>query len=158
MTAAAWRTAALTRLAGAAAVAGLVLTGCGSKTPTAGGVDRTDPKAVADAFANAWAGGDLATACSYTTDQEHNRLNSESLCSGTASWPHQAPRGTSSCFDSQRFFRVFYSVDQPVNRFLIFSPGLLQNSDGTWSVDNLREQSPGEYGSSCPAPTTSETS
>lgn len=148
----------LAGLTAAAVVAALTLTGCGNKTLAAGSVDRTDPKAVADAFANAWAGGDLATACSYTTDQEHNRLNSESLCSGTASWPHQAPRGSSSCFDSQRFFRVFYSVDQPVNRFLIFSPGLLKNSDGTWSVDNLREQSPGEYGSSCPAPTTSETS
>lgn len=146
---AARRTAALTRLAAAAAVAVLVLAGCGSKTPAASSVDRTDPKAVADAFANAWAGGDLAAACAYTTGQARDNLNSESLCSGTASWPHQTPRANQTCAYSNGSLGVIYAVDQPVNRFLLFEPGLQKQSDGTWAVYSLAEHDPGEVGTTC---------
>ncbi len=145
----------LAGLTAAAVVAGLALTGCGSKTPAAAsGVDRTDPRAVADAFANAWAGGDLATACSYTTQTEHDHLNSQSLCSGTAGWPHQTPRAKQTC-TFPGGYEVVYVVDQPVNRFLIFKPNLLQDGDGTWAVDNLGQNSPGESGASCESSQTS---
>ncbi|GGM15944.1 hypothetical protein [Nakamurella endophytica] len=141
----------ITALATVTVLGGVLLTGCGgSNTPAPPTVDRTNPRAVADAFANAWAAGDLATACSFTTTKERAALTSQSLCTGSANWSHQTPRASQqTCTYSNGSVGVIYTVDQPVNRFLIFEPGLIKRSDGSWAVDSLAQHDPGEVGSTC---------
>ena len=39
---------------------------------------------------------------------------------------------------------VIYQVDKQVDRFFIFTTGIVKQSDGTWAVETLSENDPGE--------------
>ncbi len=130
-------------LAAAAALA-LTLAGCSSPLPPPPGGDRHDPRVVADAFATAWAGGDLATACGLTAGPEKDKLTSKSQCTGHAGWASQTPRAFRSCTFPNGSLTVLYQVDQEVDRFLIFAPGVEKQPDGTFAVTSLPENDPGE--------------
>jgi len=136
-------------LAAAAALA-LALAGCSSPLPPPPGGDRHDPRVVADAFANAWAGGDLAAACALTAGHEKSNLLSKSQCTGHAGWVSQTPRAFQSCTFPNGSLAVLYQVDQEVDRFLIFAPGVEKQPDGTFAVTSLPEHDPGEpLGAAC---------
>jgi hypothetical protein len=126
-----------------AVTAAVVLTGCGSSS-TAAGVNRQDPRAVADAFATAWAGGDLATACGLTAGAEKDKLTRKSQCTGHGAWTPQTPRAFRSCTFANGSLTVLYQVDQVVDRFLIFTTGVEKQPDGTYAVTALPENVPGE--------------
>lgn len=130
-------------LAAAAALA-LTLAGCSSPLPPPPGGDRHDPRVVADAFANAWAGGDLAAACALTAGPEKDKLTSKSQCTGHAGWVSQTPRAFQSCTFPNSSLKVLYQVDQEVDRFLIFTVEVLKQPDGTFAVTSLPENDPGE--------------
>ncbi len=134
------RTAALA----AAAAAALAVAGCSSPLPPPPGGDRHDPRVVADAFATAWAGGDLAAACALTAGQEKDKLTSKSQCTGHAGWVSQTPRAFQSCTFANGSLTVLYQVDQEVDRFLIFTTGVQKQPDGTFAVTSLPENDPGE--------------
>ncbi len=134
------RTAALA----AAAALALALAGCSSPLPPPPGGDRHDPRVVADAFATAWAGGDLAAACGLTAGHEKSNLLSKSQCTGHAGWVSQTPRAFQSCTFPNGSMTVLYQVDQEVDRFLIFAPGVEKQPDGTFAVTSLPENDPGE--------------
>ncbi len=134
------RTAALA----AAAALALALAGCSSPLPPPPGGDRHDPRVVADAFATAWAGGDLAAACALTAGPEKDKLTSKSQCTGHAGWVSQTPRAFRSCTFPNGSMTVLYQVDQEVDRFLIFAPGVEKQPDGTFAVTSLPENDPGE--------------
>ena len=134
------RTAALL----AAAAVALALAGCSSPLPPPPGGDRHDPRVVADAFATAWAGGDLAAACALTAGPEKDKLTSKSQCTGHAGWVSQTPRAFRSCTFPNGSMTVLYQVDQEVDRFLIFAPGVEKQPDGTFAVTSLPENDPGE--------------
>jgi len=135
-----------TRTAALAAAAALVLAlaGCSSPLPPPPGGDRHDPRVVADAFATAWAGGDLAAACALTAGPEKDKLTSKSQCTGHAGWVSQTPRAFRSCTFPNGSMTVLYQVDQEVDRFLIFAPGVEKQPDGTFAVTSLPENDPGE--------------
>ncbi len=135
------RTAVL--LAAAAALA-LTLAGCSSPLPPPPGGDRHDPRVVADAFATAWAGGDLATACGLTAGPEKDKLTRKSQCTGHAGWVSQTPRAFQSCTFANGSLEVLYEVDQEVDRFLIFTTQVTKQPDGTFAVTSLPENDPGE--------------
>jgi len=130
-------------LAAAAALA-LALAGCSSPLPPPPGGDRHDPRVVADAFANAWAGGDLAAACALTAGPEKDKLTRKNQCTGHAGWASQTPRAFRSCTFPNGSLTVLYQVDQEVDRFLIFAPGVEKQPDGTFAVTSLPEHDPGE--------------
>ncbi len=134
------RTAALA----AAAALALALAGCSSPLPPPPGGDRHDPRVVADAFATAWAGGDLAVACALTAGPEKDKLTSKSQCTGHAGWVSQTPRAFQSCTFPHGSLKVLYQVDQEVDRFLIFTVEVLKQPDGTFAVTSLPENDPGE--------------
>ena len=138
------RTAVLT----AAAVA-LTLAGCSSPLPPPPGGDRQDPRVVADAFATAWAGGDLAVACGLTADPEKDKLTSKSQCTGHAGWGSQSPRAFRSCTFPNGSLEVFYQVDREVDGFVIFTTGVNKQQDGTFAVTSLSENDPGESLDNC---------
>jgi len=133
------RTAAL-----AAAAVALALAGCSSPLPPPPGGDRHDPRVVADAFATAWAGGDLAAACALTAGHEKDKLTRKSQCTGHAGWVSQTPRAFRSCTFPNGSLTVLYQVDQEVDRFVIFAPGVEKQPDGTFAVTSLPENDPGE--------------
>ncbi len=128
----------------AAAALALTLAGCSSPLPPPPGGDRHDPRVVADAFANAWAGGDLATACGLTAGPEKDKLTRKSQCTGHAGWVSQTPRAFRSCTFPNGSLTVPYQVDQEVDRFVIFAPGVEKQPDGTFAVTSLPEHDPGE--------------
>ncbi len=130
-------------LAAAAALA-LILAGCSSPLPPPPGGDRHDPRVVADAFATAWAGGDLAVACALTAGPEKDKLTSKSQCTGHAGWVSQTPRAFQSCTFANGSLEVLYEVDQEVDRFLIFTTQVTKQPDGTFAVTSLPENDPGE--------------
>jgi len=130
-------------LAAAAALA-LILAGCSSPLPPPPGGDRHDPRVVADAFATAWAGGDLAAACALTAGPEKDKLTSKSQCTGHAGWVSQTPRAFQSCTFANGSLEVLYEVDQEVDRFLIFTTQVTKQPDGTFAVTSLPENDPGE--------------
>jgi len=130
-------------LAAAAALA-LILAGCSSPLPPPPGGDRHDPRVVADAFATAWAGGDLAAACALTAGPEKDKLTSRSQCTGHAGWVSQTPRAFQSCTFANGSLEVLYEVDQEVDRFLIFTTQVTKQPDGTFAVTSLPENDPGE--------------
>ena len=132
------RTAILT------AALALALAGCSSSSTAAPGGDRKDPRAVADAFATAWAGGDLAVACGLTAGPEKDKLTRKSQCTGHAGWAAQTPRAFRSCTFPNGSLTVLYQVDQEVDRFLIFTTGVEKQPDGTYAVTSLPENDPGE--------------
>jgi len=140
-----------TRTAALAAAAALALTaaGCSSPLPPPPGGDRHDPRVVADAFATAWAGGDLAAACALTAGPEKDKLTSKSQCTGHAGWVSQTPRAFRSCTFPNGSLEVFYQVDQEVDRFLIFTTGVNKQQDGTYAVTSLSENDPGESLDDC---------
>ena len=133
-----------TRTAALAAAAALALAGCSSPLPPPPGGDRHDPRVVADAFATAWAGGDLATACALTAGHEKDKLTRKSQCTGHAGWVSQTPRAFRSCTFPNGSLTVLYQVDQEVDRFVIFAPGVEKQPDGTFAVTSLPENDPGE--------------
>jgi len=133
-----------TAVLAAAAAAALALAGCSSPLPPPPGGDRHDPRVVADAFATAWAGGDLAVACALTAGPEKDKLTSKSQCTGHAGWVSQTPRAVQSCTFPNGSMSVLYQVDQEVDRFLIFAPGVEKQPDGTFAVTSLPEHDPGE--------------
>ena len=135
-----------TRTAALAAAAALVLAlaGCSSPLPPPPGGDRHDPRVVADAFATAWAGGDLAAACALTAGQEKDKLTSKSQCTGHAGWVSQTPRAVQSCTFPNGSLKVLYQTDQEVDRFLIFTVEVLKQPDGIFAVTSLPENDPGE--------------
>jgi len=134
----------------AAAALALTLAGCSSPLPPPPGGDRHDPRVVADAFAHAWAGGDLAAACALTAGPEKDKLTSKSQCTGHAGWVSQTPRAFQSCTFPNGSLAVLYQVDQEVDRFLIFAPGVEKQPDGTFAVTSLPEHDPGEpLGAAC---------
>jgi len=140
------RTAALA----AAAALALAVAGCSSSPlPPPPGGDRHDPRVVADAFATAWAGGDLATACALTAGPEKDKLTRKSQCTGHAGWVSQTPRAFQSCTFPNGSLEVFYQVDQEVDRFLIFTTGVNKQQDGTYAVTSLSENDPGESLDDC---------
>ena len=132
-----------------AALAIVVLAGCNSSssttTPT---VNRSDPQAVSDAFATAWAGADLTTACSYMGGAALRNLTAANKCSGTGGWAPQTPREFHSCHDTTGGFQVYYRVNQQVDRFDSFSTQVTQTS-GTWAVTGFSENSVGEQLHGC---------
>ncbi len=128
----------------AAAALALILAGCSSPLPPPPGGDRHDPRVVADAFANAWAGGDLAAACALTAGPEKDKLTRKSQCTGHAGWVSQTPRAFRSCTFPNGSLTVLYQVDQEVDRFLIFTVEVLKQPDGTFAVTSLPENDPGE--------------
>jgi hypothetical protein len=133
------------RPAAAAVALTLALAGCSSSPlPAPPGGDRHDPRVVADAFATAWAGGDLAVACGLTAGPEKDKLTSKSQCTGHAGWVSQTPRAVQSCTFPNGSLAVLYQVDQEVDRFLIFAPGVEKQPDGTFAVTSLPEHDPGE--------------
>jgi hypothetical protein len=126
-------TAALTALTVLAAA------GCGSSTTTAAaGVNRSDPRAVSDAFAKAWGAGDYTTACGLTAGHAKTDLMSKNQCSGQAGWTPQTPRAIRSCTEDG-WPDVVYQVDQKVDQFLIFTTGTVKQADGSWAVESLSE-------------------
>ena len=128
----------------AAAALALTLASCSSPLPPPPGGDRHDPRVVADAFATAWAGGDLATACGLTAGPEKDKLTRKSQCTGHAGWVSQTPRAFRSCTFPNSSLKVLYQVDQEVDRFLIFTVEVLKQPDGTFAVTSLPENDPGE--------------
>jgi len=128
----------------AAAALALTLAGCSSPLPPPPGGDRHDPRVVADAFATAWAGGDLAAACALTAGPEKDKLTSKSQCTGHAGWVSQTPRAFQSCTFPNGSLEVLYEVDQEVDRFLIFTTQVTKQPDGTFAVTSLPENDPGE--------------
>ena len=127
-----------------AAAAIVVLVGCSSSSPTAtAGVNRTDPRAVADAFATAWGAGDYVAACGLTAGQERSDLVSGGQCTGHAGWTPQPPRAIRSCTENGAL-EVIYQYDQEVDRFFIFTAGVAKQPDGTWAVETLVGNDVGE--------------
>ena len=125
------------------ALAIAALAGCISSSTSAPTLNRTDPRAVSDAFAKAWGAGDYATACGLTAGQEKADLMGKSQCTGQAGWTPQTPRAIRSCTENGAF-QVIYQVDKQVDRFFIFTTGAAQQPDGTWAVTALSENDPGE--------------
>ena len=144
-----YRTRNSTRIRIAILTAALALAGCSSSSTAAPGGDRKDPRAVADAFAAAWAGGDLATACGLTAGHEKSNLQSKSQCTGHAGWVSQTPRAFQSCTFANGSLEVLYQVDQEVDRFLIFTTQVTKQPDGTFAVTSLPENDPGEPTNYC---------
>ena len=138
-----------TRIAILTAALALALAGCSSSSTAAPGGDRKDPRAVADAFATAWAGGDLAVACGLTAGAEKDKLTRKSQCTGHAGWASETPRAFRSCTFPNGSLEVFYQVDQEVDRFLIFTTGVNKQPDGTFAVTSLSENDPGESLDNC---------
>ena len=139
-----YRTRTRTAVLTAAVALTLTVAGCSSAAAPQPGGDRKDPRAVADAFATAWAGGDLATACGLTAGHEKSNLLSKSQCTGHAGWAAQTPRAFRSCTFPNGSLTVLYQVDQEVDRFVIFTPGVEKQPDGTFAVTSLPENDPGE--------------
>ena len=139
-----YRTSIRTAVLTAAVALTLTVAGCSSAAAPQPGGDRKDPRAVADAFAAAWAGGDLAVACGLTAGHEKSNLLSKSQCTGHAGWASQTPRSFRSCTFPNGSLTVLYQVDQEVDRFLIFAPEVDKQSDGTFAVTSLPEHDPGE--------------
>ena len=128
----------------AATAAAVLIAGCGSSSTAAAGPDRHDPRAVADAFAAAWAGGDLATACGLTAGAEKVKLTSKSQCTGKAGWDPQTPRAFRSCTFANGSLAVLYQVDKEVDRFFIFTAGVEKQPDGNYAVTSLPQNDVGE--------------
>jgi hypothetical protein len=122
----------------------LAVAGCGSSSTTAAaGVNRSDPRAVSDAFATAWAAGDLAKACSFMGGAALRNLTASNQCTGTGGWAPQIPHEFKSCNDMTSGIDVFYNVRQQVDRFLIFGTQVTETA-GAWAVTGFSENSPGE--------------
>ena len=136
----------------ATALAVLLVAGCSSSSSSAPTLNRTDPRAVSDGFAKAWGAGDYATACGLTAGREKAELMSKSQCTGQAGWTPQTPRPSRSCTLANGGLQVFYQVDQQVDRFFLFTTGVNKQPDGTWAVESLSENDPGEYLPPCPTP------
>ena len=139
-----YRTSIPTAVLTAAVALTLAVAGCSSAAAPQPGGDRKDPRAVADAFATAWAGGDLAVACGLTAGPEKDKLTRKSQCTGHAGWAAQTPRAFRSCTFPNGSLTVLYQVDQEVDRFLIFTTGVEKQPDGTYAVTSLPENDPGE--------------
>jgi hypothetical protein len=116
----------------------LTVAGCGSSSTATASVNRSDPRAVSDAFAKAWGAGDYTTACSLTAGTAKADLMRKSQCTGQAGWTPQAPRAIRSCTEGG-WPEVVYQVDQKVDQFLIFTTGTVKQTDGSWAVESLSE-------------------
>lgn len=138
-----------TLTAALAALTVLAVAGCGSSSTAAAAVNRSDPRAVSDAFAKAWGAGDYGTACGLTAGQEKADLMSHTQCSGQAGWTPQTPRAFRSCMSSSAALVVIYQVEKQVDRFFIFTTGTVKQADGSWAVESLGENDPGETLTGC---------
>lgn len=133
----------------------LLLAGCASTTTTdtaattSSGPDRTNPQAVADAFADAWAGGDLTTACSYTAGDAQTKLTGKGLCKGTATWRQTPSHGHPCAPSSDGSVDYPYELNGSVDGFDSFMAEMVKQSNGQWSVQYLFEGDRGEKSVSC---------
>ena len=133
------RTVAMT--AAGIALAAVALTGCSSDSGSAApAVDRTNARAVADAFMTAYAGGDLAAACTFTTDQEKASLIRTNDCTSPAGWAPQVPRAYRSCTNKNGAFQVFYETNEEVDQNFAFDVTAVKQADSTWAVDSINGQ------------------
>jgi hypothetical protein len=121
----------------------LAVAGCGSSSTATASVNRSDPRAVSDAFAKAWGAGDYTTACGLTAGHEKTNLIGSSQCTGQAGWTPQTPRVIRSCTENGAE-AVVYQVDKEVNRFFIFTTGTVKQPDGSWAVESLGQNDVGE--------------
>jgi hypothetical protein len=122
----------------------LAVAGCGGSSSTAtASVNRTDPRAVSDAFAKAWGAGNYTTACGLTAGHAKADLMSKKQCIGQAGWTPQTPRAIRSCTENG-WPDVVYQVDQEVDRYFIFTTGTVKQTDGSWAVESLSENNIGD--------------
>ena len=157
----------LPRLAAAAALVALVCVGCSTAIappapppPTAtssSGVDRSNPDAVAAAFAAAYASGDTPQACALADPAMAGRRTADGLRQTRAGWQH-IPRQVARC-TADADVQVTYQVDSEVDRFLLFTVQVVPDTAGRWSVAGLIHSSPDEPIASCdPTPSTAAAS
>lgn len=129
----------------AALVLGLV-TACTSDGEGSAGaapavVDRTDPSEVADAFMTAYAGGDLALACSFTSDDLRSELDSKGQCAGQAGWSATVTK-QGSCTSLGDEYAALYEASGHVDRFLVLAVFVTQSGD-QWAATAMTKDSPG---------------
>lgn len=151
--------------AAAAALVALSCVGCSTAIPTpappptatSSGVDRSNPDAVAAAFAADYTSGDTPAACALATPAMAGRLSVDGSCQTHAGW-QQTPRQVARCGDSSDV-QVTYQIDGEVDRFLLFTVQTVPDTSGRWSVAGLIHTSPGEPLPSCdPTPSTAAAS
>ena len=111
-------------------------------TVSSSGVDRSNPDAVAAAFAAYYASGDTPAACALADPAMAGRLTADGLCQTRADW-QQTPRQVARC-TAAADVQVTYQVDGEVDRFLLFTVQAVPDTSGRWSVAGLIHSSPGE--------------
>jgi hypothetical protein len=125
-------------------------------TTTAAGsveVQRSNPDAVAAAFAADYASGDTPAACALADPAMAGRLTTAGLCQARAGW-QQTPRRVARCAADDDV-QVTFQVDGEVDRFLLFTVQAVPDTSGRWSVAGLVHSSPGEPLLRCdPTPST----
>ena len=153
------RTIFATACAAIALAAAPTLAACtstsGTPTTASGSSAPATPRSVADGFMNAYAQGDLAVACSFTSGKQLADMTQAGECVGQGNWAPQTPREFKSCSTAGGSMEFGYNVDQPVNRFLTFAVyvGLVNDK---WSVTGLGKGSPGmDSPVTCTTPTSS---
>ena len=157
------------RLPGLLAAAMLVALCCaacsapGSPPPTApaavssSGVERSNPDAMAAAFAADYASGNTPGACALADPAMAGRLTADRLCQTRAGW-RQTPRQVARC-TAAADVQVTFQVDGEVDRFLLFTVQAVPDTSGRWSVAGLVHSSPGEPLPICdPTPNTAAAS